>query len=88
MSCSEAGLIRVYRVAGNQSPDERVIPVGYELDGKKISLLDEDGREVPCNDVGEIVIRSEFLSPGYWKNPELTSATFRPDPQIPGQRQY
>jgi aspartate racemase len=43
---------------------------------------------VPCNDVGEIVIRSEFLSPGYWKNPELTSATFRPDPQIPGQRQY
>ena len=88
MSCSEAGLIRVYRVAGNQSPDERVIPVGYELDGKKISLLDEDGREVPCNDVGEIVIRSEFLSPGYWKNPELTSATFRHDPQIPGQRQY
>ena len=86
LNCSEAGLTRVYRVAGNQPPGERVIPVGYELDGKKISLLDEDGREVPYNDVGEIVIRSEFLSPGYWKNPELTSATFRPDPQIPGQR--
>jgi amino acid adenylation domain-containing protein len=88
LNCSEAGLVRLYRVAESTPAGERVIPVGYELDGKEILVLDENNREVPHNEVGEIVIRSEFLSPGYWNSPELTSAAFRPDPEMPGHRLY
>src|SRR4029079_13972114 len=30
--------------------------------------------------VGEIFVRSRYLSPGYWGQPELTAASFAPDP--------
>ena len=40
-SCSEAGLLRVYRVDGSIPEGERVVPVGYALDDKDIVLVDE-----------------------------------------------
>src|SRR5262249_10055153 len=55
---------------------------------KDILILDGHDQEVGSYEVGEIVISSEFLSPGYWANPELTAAAFRPDPKNPGRRRY
>jgi len=58
-----------------------VVPVGYSFAGKEILLLDNDGRAVGTNEVGEISIRSEYLSPGYWRRPDLTAAAYLPDPE-------
>jgi amino acid adenylation domain-containing protein len=88
LSCNEAGLIRLYRVDSNAQFAEPIVPVGYEVDGKQIWIADHNGKEAGHDEVGEIVIRSEFLSPGYWKNPELTSSVFRPDPGTQSQRLY
>jgi len=57
-----------------------VLPVGYPAEDKEILLLDEDGAEVGGDAVGEIAVRSRYLSPGYWRRPDLTAAAFRPDP--------
>jgi amino acid adenylation domain-containing protein len=57
------------------------IPVGYASEDMKILLLDEDGKEIGFNEVGEIAIKSRYISPGYWKNPDLTRAAFLPDPK-------
>jgi acyl carrier protein len=38
--------------------------------------------------VGEIAVRSRYLSPGYWRQPDLTQATFRPDPTGGPERLY
>ena len=42
-----------------------------------IKILDEEGRELPVGEKGEIVIRGENVMAGYWKNPESTADTVR-----------
>jgi len=57
------------------------LPVGYAADDTDILLLDDSGKEVGFGRIGEIAIRSRYLSPGYWNRPDLTAAAFVPDPQ-------
>jgi amino acid adenylation domain-containing protein len=53
------------------------VPAGYPVsDDREVLLLDENRKEVPAGQVGEIAIRSEFMSLGYWRNPELTNKAF------------
>ena len=40
-------------------------------------ILDEEGREVPLGQRGQIVVRGENVMAGYWKNPEATADTVR-----------
>ena len=60
--------------------EDALVPVGYPVEGKDVMLLNADGRE---GDEGEIVIRSRYLSPGYWRRPELTASVFLPVPGEP-----
>jgi acyl carrier protein len=62
------------RLSGN------TVPVGYALEDREILLLDDTGKQVGFNETGEIAVRSRYLSPGYWRRPDLTAAKFRPDP--------
>ena len=63
-----------------------VLPVGYPLPDKEITLVDENGEPVAAGQVGEIIVRSEDLAMGYWRQPELTAQKFRPDPSDAGKR--
>ena len=38
--------------------------------------MNEDGNQVGNNDVGDIYVKSRYLSPGYWCKPDLTAAAF------------
>ncbi len=52
---------------------------GRAFRGVELEVVDEAGRHVSRDDeqVGEIRVRGETVSPGYWKRPEETAAAFR-----------
>lgn len=56
------------------------IPVGKAVPDKEILLMDEAREKVEAGEVGEIVIRSRYLSPGYWRKPDLTASCFKDEP--------
>jgi acyl-coenzyme A synthetase/AMP-(fatty) acid ligase/acyl carrier protein len=88
LSSTETGFLRLNVVDHNAEIAGTEVPVGYPVEDKEILLLDDEGREVGFNQVGEIVVRSKYLSAGYWNNPELTAAKFKPDAQDPEKRFY
>jgi acyl carrier protein len=51
-------------------------------------LLGDNGQEVGFNQVGEIAIKSRYLSPCYWHQPDLTRAKFLPDPNGGEERTF
>jgi len=76
LGCGEAGKVCQYMIDSKLSFSEDEVPVGYAHDDLKILLLDDAGEEVGFGEVGEIAVKSRFLSPGYWRMPEMTRARF------------
>lgn len=60
---------------------ERPDSVGRPLAGTEVLILDPDGRSVPPGETGEIVVTGPHVMAGYWRSPEQTARTFRPDPR-------
>jgi acyl-CoA synthetase (AMP-forming)/AMP-acid ligase II len=58
------------------------------LEDIEVLLLDDDNRKVGPNQVGEIAVKSRYLSSGYWQKPALTEAKFKPDPDGTDRRLY
>jgi len=63
-------------------------PVGYPVEDMEVFLIDEEGKKVGFNRVGEIAVKSRYLSPGYWRMADLTRAKFLPDPNGGDKRIY
>jgi hypothetical protein len=80
LASSETGNIAQLRLGRDAAVAEGRLPIGRPPEGVEILLLDADGRAVAPGEVGEIVVRSRHMAAGYWRNPALTAARFRPVP--------
>ncbi len=80
MASTEADVYRQFPIDADTKIGSETVPLGYEVEDAEVFLLDDDGCPVPPGEVGEIVVRSPYLSPGYWGKPDLTAAVFRPGP--------
>jgi amino acid adenylation domain-containing protein len=80
LATTETGSDRHFFIDKRTEIKDGLPPLGYATEGTEILLLDEDGREVGPNQIGEIAVKSRYLSPGYWRKPELTAKRFLPDP--------
>jgi amino acid adenylation domain-containing protein len=78
-SSSETGNIARSLLAKDAQIPAGPLPVGRAAEGIEVFVLDERGAEVPPGEVGEIVVRSAYLSPGYWRNEALTAERFVAD---------
>ncbi|HEU4870495.1 MAG TPA: long-chain-fatty-acid--CoA ligase [Pyrinomonadaceae bacterium] len=59
-------------------PDQRRRPGSCGLPiGNEMSVVDEEDREVPEGELGEIVLRGENILKGYYKNDAANDAAFR-----------
>ena len=64
------------------------VPIGRTLPDVTVLLLDDAGRPTPDGEIGEIVVKSRYLSPGYWRDPARTDAVFQRDEPDSDERIY
>ena len=53
--------------------------IGLPLPGTEMKLLDDDGREVPLGQAGEIAIKGPQVMAGYWQRPDETAKVMTAD---------
>ncbi len=80
-------LVSAVEVTAEMAADERSIPVGEPLPEVTFRIADEDGRELPEGEEGELLIISKSVSAGYFKHPDLTEKSFFTDEKL-GKRGY
>ena len=57
----------------------RLASIGKPMSDVEMRIVDEDGRELPVGQVGEIVARGPRVMTGYWKDEEKTEKTIDKD---------
>lgn len=61
----------------NIKEDRKEGSLGKPFSGVRISIRDEQFREVPTGEVGQLWIRSNMVFAGYYQMPEFTATVFR-----------
>ncbi len=79
LATTESGLICRYFFDKDTAVVESNVPAGYPAYGKEILLLDDNGNAVGFDQIGEIAVKSRYLSSGYWRQSTLTAAKFITD---------
>jgi len=58
--------------------DDEILPLGKAFDGRKVFLMDDEGKEISTAEKsGEICVSGESLAEEYYHNPEETRKKFR-----------
>lgn len=63
--------------AHRDADDEALLSAGHVRAGVEVRLLDDDGRDVPWGEDGEICVRGDVVMQGYWRNPDATAKALR-----------
>jgi acyl-coenzyme A synthetase/AMP-(fatty) acid ligase/acyl carrier protein len=82
LASSEAGFLTLCLFDHNSEIRGVEMPVGYPVKDKEILLLNDMGEKVGFNAVGEIAVRSQFLSLGFWGRAHPSETKFKLDPVV------
>jgi long-chain acyl-CoA synthetase len=55
---------------------EKLHALGKPSPNVSVNILGDDGEEKTVGEIGEIVVKGDIQTPGYWKKPELTQKSF------------
>jgi len=64
-------------VAANKLEIQKPLSVGPALKGVEVNIVDENEKQVPVGQVGELIVKGPNVMQGYWNMPELTEKTLR-----------
>ncbi|MFF2615753.1 amino acid adenylation domain-containing protein [Kitasatospora sp. NPDC058046] len=78
----------VYEITAADVAEDGEIPLGAELDGVSVHVLDDTLRPLAPGCVGELVVSGGLLAEGYLGLPEPTAARFTTVPALGGARVY
>jgi len=88
LGSTETGTFSQYVIDSSSEIAGNIVPAGYGTEDVEVLLLDDTGKEVEVNCIGEIAVKSRYLSLGYWRKPELTKSKFLSDPKDADKRIY
>ena len=71
--CTESGAV----ISSTPAGERKLGSVGPPLPGYEVRILDEQDREVPFGERGEICCRAPGVMLGYWNAPDTTAETLR-----------
>lgn len=80
LGCNEMDDYSYFFVDRNSPVNGGVLPGGYPVADVDVLLLDETGRQVDRDGIGEIAVRARYHPLGYWREPDLNQAAFQADP--------
>jgi long-chain acyl-CoA synthetase len=64
-------------ISANNPEKHKMGSSGTLVKNLELRICNEEGRELPAGEKGEIVIRGENVMIGYWDNPEATATTIK-----------
>jgi amino acid adenylation domain-containing protein len=88
LSMNEAGTLCQQLITRETEIDTAIVPVGYPVEGKTVFVVDEERKDIGSSGVGEIAVKSHYLSSGYWGDQGLTAAKYSSDPNSAEERIY
>jgi amino acid adenylation domain-containing protein len=89
LACTEVSVVaRNVVTHGVAADDGGAIPVGRPVAGVRVAIVRDDGSAAAADEVGEMIVSSAHVSPGYWRRPDLDAAAFSLDAARPGWRRY
>jgi thioesterase domain-containing protein/non-ribosomal peptide synthetase component E (peptide arylation enzyme)/acyl carrier protein len=88
LGTTETGNLVQYFIDQETEITGDIVPVGYQSPGMEIILSDDSGKKPGGDCTGEILVKSRYLSPGYWRMSELSKAKFLRDPEGGDKRIY
>lgn len=62
-------------ISSNSEARHKLGSSGYLVTDLELRICDEDKKELPVGEKGEIVVKGENVMKGYWKNKEATDST-------------
>jgi amino acid adenylation domain-containing protein len=86
LAATEASVIAQHIVEPGRAYGADMLPVGLSPEGVLVRIERPDGGAASPEEVGRIVVASPYVSPGYWRRPELNATAFGEDPGRPGWR--
>jgi acyl-CoA synthetase (AMP-forming)/AMP-acid ligase II len=62
---------------GGEAHRHRLASCGLPRTGVEVRVVDDEGRDVPVGELGEVITRSDAVMQGYWNNPQATAQALR-----------
>jgi long-chain acyl-CoA synthetase len=56
---------------------DRMQSVGVARTDAEVRVVDDDDRELPTGEIGEVVVRGDVVMAGYWNQPDATTEALR-----------
>jgi acyl-CoA synthetase (AMP-forming)/AMP-acid ligase II len=75
--CTTALKSEDHMLEGSKAQMARLASAGRAVFNYEIRIIDKMGNDVATGEVGEIIVRSEAMTVGYWNLPEKTARTIK-----------
>ena len=72
-----ATIYRQWLINKNTQIDQELIPLGYAVEDRAMTICDEAHHALTNGEIGEIAVKSKYIALGYWNNEIQTQESFK-----------